>query len=120
MSKLAVCPGSFDPITYGHLDIIERSAKIFDHVIVAVFHNESKSPLFSIEERKELISEATKHLDNVSVDSHSGLLMDYAKKKKANARSEEHTSELQSRGHLVCRLLLEIKIKYIKTQYSAI
>src|SRR5699024_10854297 len=66
-SRLAICPGSFDPITYGHLDIIERSAKVFDHVIVAVFHNESKSPLFSIEERMDLISEATKHLDNVSV-----------------------------------------------------
>lgn len=84
-SRLAICPGSFDPITYGHLDIIERSAKVFDHVVVAVFHNDSKSPLFSIEERMELISEATKHLNNVSVDSHGGLLMDYAKKKKANA-----------------------------------
>lgn len=85
MNRLAVCPGSFDPITYGHLDIIERAAKVFDHVVVAVFHNEAKSPLFSIEERMELIAEATKHLKNVSVDSHGGLLMDYAKKKKANA-----------------------------------
>jgi|SRR5699024_473966 len=84
-NRLAICPGSFDPITYGHLDIIERAAKVFDHVVVAVFHNESKSPLFSIEERMELIIEATKHLKNVSVDSHGGLLMNYAEKKKANA-----------------------------------
>lgn len=84
MATLAICPGSFDPITYGHLDIIERGAKIFDHVTVAVFHNRSKSPLFSVEERIELIQEVTSHLDNVTVDSSSGLLIDYAEEKGAN------------------------------------
>lgn len=85
MAKLAICPGSFDPVTYGHIDIIERGAKIFDHVVVAVFNNRSKSPLFSVEERIELLEEVTKHLDNVSVDASSGLLMEYAEKKGANA-----------------------------------
>lgn len=83
MSRLAICPGSFDPITNGHLDIIQRGADIFDQVIVAVFNNESKSTLFSVEERLYLIQEATKDLPNVLVDSSAGLLIDYAKEKKA-------------------------------------
>lgn len=78
MRKLAICPGSFDPVTYGHLDIIQRGARIFDHIIVTVFNNQAKSPLFSSEERVELIKESTKHLPNVSVDSSEGLLIDYA------------------------------------------
>jgi len=84
MATLAICPGSFDPITYGHLDIIERGAKIFDHVVVAVFNNRSKSPLFSVEERMELLKEVTKDFDNVSIDESSGLLMDYAQEKEAS------------------------------------
>ncbi|WP_106497728.1 pantetheine-phosphate adenylyltransferase [Lentibacillus sp. Marseille-P4043] len=85
MSRLAICPGSFDPVTYGHLDIIQRGARIFDNVIVAVFNNQSKAPLFSVEERIELLQETTKDLPNVSVDSSDGLLIDYAKEVKANA-----------------------------------
>ncbi|RPF56101.1 pantetheine-phosphate adenylyltransferase [Aquisalibacillus elongatus] len=81
MPTTAICPGSFDPITYGHLDIIRRGAKIFDHVIVAVFNNQSKSPLFTVEERLQLIEEATKDLPNVSCDVSQGLLVDYAKSK---------------------------------------
>ncbi|WP_284140919.1 MULTISPECIES: pantetheine-phosphate adenylyltransferase [unclassified Virgibacillus] len=80
MSRLAICPGSFDPITYGHLDIIERGARIFDNVIVAVFNNQAKFPLFTVEERIQLIKESTKHLPNVSVDASDGLLIDYAEK----------------------------------------
>jgi pantetheine-phosphate adenylyltransferase len=83
MSRLAICPGSFDPITYGHLDIIERGAKIFDEVIVAVFNNQSKAPLFSVEERMELIKESTRHIPNVTVDSSAGLLIEYADQKNA-------------------------------------
>lgn len=79
-TKTAICPGSFDPITNGHIDIIERGAKIFDKVIVAVFNNQSKSPLFTIEERLELIKESTKHLPNVTCDVSNGLLVDYAVK----------------------------------------
>ncbi|WP_138415042.1 pantetheine-phosphate adenylyltransferase [Aquibacillus sediminis] len=85
MSRLAICPGSFDPITNGHLDIIRRGAKIFDHVIVTVFNNQSKAPLFTVEERIELLEAATSDLDNVTVDASSGLLMDYAKEKQAHA-----------------------------------
>lgn len=83
MGKLAICPGSFDPITYGHLDIIQRGARIFDKVIVTVFNNQSKNPLFTVEERLELIRECTKDFPNVFVDSSSGLLTDYAEKKNA-------------------------------------
>ncbi len=76
----AIYPGSFDPITYGHLDIIQRGLGVFDHVIVAVAHNMEKKGLFSLEERKALIREATKDLDRVSVESFEGLLVDYVKR----------------------------------------
>lgn len=85
LTKLAICPGSFDPVTFGHLDIIERASKVFDHVIVAVFHNEGKTPLFNTNERMVLLKESTAHLNNVSIDSHGGLLMDYAREKSACA-----------------------------------
>jgi pantetheine-phosphate adenylyltransferase len=79
--KRAVCPGSFDPITYGHLDIIERASKQFDEVIVAVFANRKKEGLFSVEERLELITANVSRYGNVKVDSGSGLLVDYCKAK---------------------------------------
>lgn len=82
--KIAVYPGSFDPITCGHLDLIERATKIFDQLIVAVLVNSSKSPLFSVEERKELIIEATRKFPHVQVDSFDGLLVDYIHKQKAH------------------------------------
>lgn len=85
MASIAVCPGSFDPITFGHLDIIRRGAKVFDMVYVSVMNNSSKNPLFSVEERISLIKEVTKDLPNVKVDEHSGLLVDYAKAVNANA-----------------------------------
>jgi len=83
MSRLAICPGSFDPLTNGHLDIIQRGANIFDRVIVAVFNNQSKSPLFDVDERLYLIEESVKNLPNVSVDTSQGLLIDYARAKNA-------------------------------------
>ncbi|OAS86501.1 MULTISPECIES: pantetheine-phosphate adenylyltransferase [Metabacillus] len=83
MGSIAVCPGSFDPITYGHLDIIKRGAKVFDQVYVCVLNNSSKQPLFSVEERCELISEVTKDIPNVIVETFKGLLIDYAREKKA-------------------------------------
>ncbi|PEQ93696.1 pantetheine-phosphate adenylyltransferase [Bacillus sp. AFS006103] len=85
MTRIAVCPGSFDPITYGHLDIIRRGAKVFDTVYVSVLNNSSKNPLFTIEERMNLIKAVTKDLTNVKVDVHSGLLVDYAKAVNASA-----------------------------------
>ena len=83
--KRAVCPGSFDPITFGHLDIIERASLQFDEVIVAVFVNRNKSGLFSIEERIQMIGENVKKFPNVRVDSGSGLLVEYCKKNGVQA-----------------------------------
>lgn len=83
--KIAVVPGSFDPITNGHLDIITRASMIFDKIKVVVLNNSSKNPLFTVEERMELIATSTKHLGNVEVDTFSGLLVDYAKQEKAQA-----------------------------------
>jgi len=79
--KKAIYPGSFDPMTYGHLDIIRRAADMFDVLIVAVLNNKGKTPLFSVEERVKILKEATKDLPNVQVESFSGLLIDYAAKK---------------------------------------
>ena len=80
MSK-AIYPGSFDPLTYGHLDVIRRSADIFDELTICVLNNVNKSALFSVEERVNILKEATKDLPNVKVESFSGLLIDYAKQK---------------------------------------
>lgn len=77
--RIAVYPGSFDPVTKGHLNIIERASRLFDRVIVCVMVNCGKRPMFSLEEREKLISRVTVHLDNVSVDSYDGLLADYAR-----------------------------------------
>jgi pantetheine-phosphate adenylyltransferase len=77
--KRAVCPGSFDPITYGHLDIIERASSHFDQVVVAVLENRTKASLFTVAERIEMIRKTTSKFPNVIVDSWSGLLVDYCK-----------------------------------------
>ncbi|MEW9034164.1 MAG: pantetheine-phosphate adenylyltransferase, partial [Planifilum fimeticola] len=82
--SIAVYPGSFDPITYGHLDIIRRGCRVFDRLIVAVLHNASKQPLFTVEERMALIHEVTKEMPNVEVDSFDGLLVDYIRSIKAD------------------------------------
>lgn len=84
MGSIAVCPGSFDPVTNGHLDIIKRGSKVFETVYVAVLNNAVKNPLFTVEERVELLKEVTKNIPNVKVESHSGLLMEYAKSKQAH------------------------------------
>mgnify|MGYP003328960047 FL=1 len=83
--KKAVCPGSFDPITNGHLDVIERASGLFDQVVIAVLVNSSKSGLFNIEERLEQIKDSVKHLKNVTVDKWSGLLVDYCESNQINA-----------------------------------
>ncbi|WP_107839270.1 pantetheine-phosphate adenylyltransferase [Metasolibacillus meyeri] len=83
--KIAVVPGSFDPVTNGHLDIINRAADIFDIVYVGVLNNSSKQPLFTIDERIHLIKEITKNRPNIRVESSTGLLVDYAKEKGAQA-----------------------------------
>lgn len=80
---LAIYPGSFDPLTNGHLDLIERGRQLFDHLVVAILTNLEKDPLFTIEERVTMLREATAGMENVSVDTFSGLLVDYATEKKA-------------------------------------
>ena len=79
----AIYPGSFDPITNGHLDLIERGSKIFAELIVAVLRNPEKSPLFSVEERVEMLQEVTRNCSNVSVDTFQGLLVDFAVRRQA-------------------------------------
>jgi len=83
VKKIAVYPGTFDPVTFGHLDVIERAGKIFDKVIVAVTDNVAKKPLFSPAERVELLKKTTKNFDFVEIDSFQGLLVEYAEKKNA-------------------------------------
>ena len=81
---LAIYPGSFDPITNGHLDLIERSARLVDKLVLAILHNQKKTPLFSVEERLDMLREATARWHNVEVDSFEGLLVDYAAGRGAN------------------------------------
>ena len=85
MSGTVICPGSFDPVTLGHTDVITRASKMFDHVIVAVLVNMSKQPSFTIEERIELLKIVTADLNNVEIVGFDGLLADYAKQRNATA-----------------------------------
>lgn len=85
MSRTAIYPGSFDPVTNGHIDIIERGLKLFDKVIVAVLHNPGKNCLFSVPERAEMLRESLHHFPNIEVDTFDGLLVDYAEQRGADA-----------------------------------
>ena len=82
-SLVAIYPGSFDPITNGHLDLIQRGSRLFDRLIVAILRNETKSPLFSVHERTDMLKEVVKAYPNVEVDSFDGLLVDFAAKRSA-------------------------------------
>ena len=84
MNNRAIYPGTFDPVTNGHLDLIERASQLFKNVIVGVAASPSKKPLFNLEQRVAMISEITSHLDNVSVQGFSGLLVDFAKQTQSN------------------------------------
>ena len=84
MQTRAVYPGSFDPVTNGHIDLIERSAALFDKVVVAILRNADKTPLFTVEERVEMLKLATRHLENITVTSFTGLLVDYATRIEAS------------------------------------
>lgn len=83
--QMVIYPGSFDPITNGHLDLIERGVRMFDGLLVAVLTNIEKKPFFTVHERVDMLREVTREMPNVSVDTFSGLLVEYAKKKKARA-----------------------------------
>ncbi|MFY9937031.1 MAG: pantetheine-phosphate adenylyltransferase, partial [Silvibacterium sp.] len=81
----AIYPGSFDPVTNGHLDLIARGSKIFDHLVVAILRNSSKNPLFTVEERVEMLTEGVASLNNVSVATFDGLLVEFAREQQAQA-----------------------------------
>jgi len=83
--RTVIYPGSFDPLTNGHLDVVQRAAKLFDQVVVAIAKNESKQPLFTLKERLELVSQAVKKIPNVSVDAFDGLLVNYVEKRAGQA-----------------------------------
>jgi len=85
MQKIAIYPGSFDPITNGHIDIIERGLKLFDKIIVAILNNAAKETLFSVEERVEMLETSLKQFSNIEIDTFDGLLVDYAVERKAQA-----------------------------------
>lgn len=80
---VAIYPGTFDPLTYGHLDLIERGSRVVDHLIVAVLQNEHKSPLFPVGERMEMLADATRQFPNVAIDCFDGLLVDFARSRDA-------------------------------------
>ncbi len=82
--RIGIYPGSFDPVTMGHLDIILRSSKLVDKLIIGVLHNSAKVPLFTTEERVELLKKVTKDIPNVIIEAYQGLLVDYADEKQAN------------------------------------
>lgn len=118
--KTAVYPGSFDPATNGHIDIIKRSGALFDRVIVAVLNNPSKSPLFSVEERVDILKRTCGDIENVEIDSFSGLLIDYCRSKNANVivkglrAVSDFEYELQM-AHMNKKLNQEIETVFIMT-----
>ncbi|MBM3248084.1 MAG: pantetheine-phosphate adenylyltransferase [Candidatus Omnitrophica bacterium] len=82
MCQKAIYPGSFDPVTYGHIDLIKRASGIFEEVVVAVAHNPAKNPIFSVKERVAMLKEAVKGMNNITVEDFDGLVIDFARKKK--------------------------------------
>jgi pantetheine-phosphate adenylyltransferase len=85
MSRIAIYPGSFDPVTNGHIDIAKRGLKLFDHIVVAILHNPGKNSLFTIEERLEMLNESMAGIDHIEFDTFDGLLVDYAHQRGACA-----------------------------------
>ena len=122
--KTAVYPGTFDPVTYGHLDVILRASKLFDRVIVGVLHNSSKSPLFSVEERVNILKKATQDIPNVEVRSFSGLAVDFAKECQAHTivrglraiTDFEYELQMAQTNHAMCHnidtIFLTTDLKY--------
>ncbi|RZB34814.1 MAG: pantetheine-phosphate adenylyltransferase [Desulfobacteraceae bacterium Eth-SRB1] len=120
MQRVAVYPGSFDPITNGHVDIVERGLKLFDKIIVAILHNSSKEFLFPVEERIEMIETSFKNIPNIEVDTFDGLLVDYAKKKNAQTilRGMRAVSDFEYEFQLALmnrRLAREIQTVFLMT-----
>lgn len=123
MKKIAVYPGSFDPVTNGHLDIIKRASNIFDQLIVSVFRNPNKKHTFSMEDRFTMLQEVTKHFNNVTVDSFDGLLTDYAKNIKATAiiRGLRALSDFEKefqQALMYKKLYEDIEVLYLMTSHE--
>lgn len=119
--KIAVYPGSFDPVTKGHLDIIERASKLFDKVVVTVMFNQGKNPMFTPEERVKLLQITVSHLDNVTVDMHMGLLIDYLRDKdlKIIVKGLRAISDFESEFQMASvnqKLCNEIETVFIMTR----
>lgn len=120
--KTAVYPGSFDPITNGHLDVIERAARLFDRVIVAVIKNPEKTPLFSFKDRMSMLKASVPHCDNVEVDNFDGLLVEYVRRKKACAvvRGLRAVSDFDYEFQMALtnrRMAPEIETVFLMTDY---
>lgn len=117
----AVCTGSFDPVTAGHVDIFERAAKMFDELIVCVFHNVAKKPFFTVEERLAFLEDATKHLKNVRVSSFSGLITTYMNEIDAHVivrgvRSVKDLEYEQNEAYMIRHFRLDIDTVFLLTQ----
>ena len=116
--RVAVYPGSFDPVTNGHIDIVEKSSRLFDKVIIAVVHNITKKALFTLDERVALIQDSTRHLENVEVGCFSGLLANYLYEKKAGAiiRGLRSVTDFEYEMHMAMmnkRLVPEVDTVFI-------
>jgi pantetheine-phosphate adenylyltransferase len=123
MQKVAIYPGSFDPVTNGHMDLLKRGLKLFDKVIVAILHNPNKKFLFTVEERMNLLKQSLNTLENVEVDTFEGLLVDYAAAKGANAilRGMRATSDFDYEFQMALmnrRLNREIQTVFLMTGLS--
>lgn len=123
--KIAVCPGSFDPVTNGHIDIFERAGGMFDEVIVGVFHNPNKAPLFTMEERVALLKQSTSHIKNLRIDCFYGLLSEYVKQQNSKiiVRGLRAISDFEyefQRALLLKRIEPEIETVFMMTsnEYS--
>ena len=117
----AVCTGSFDPVTAGHVDIFERAAKMFDELIVCVFHNVAKKPFFTVEERLAFLEDATKHLKNVRVSSFSGLITTYMNEIDAHVivrgvRSVKDLEYEQNEAYMIRHFRLDIDTVFLLTR----
>jgi pantetheine-phosphate adenylyltransferase len=123
MPKIAIYPGSFDPPTLGHLDVLDRAARLFDKVIVAVGRNSSKAPMLTVEERVEALRRCCSHLPNVEADEFDGLLVEYARKKGASAivRGLRATADFDYEFQIAManrRLAGEIETVFLMTKWE--